>query len=464
MLTRIELDGFKSFENFGMDVGPLTVILGPNASGKSNLFDAIRLLSRLADTDLRTAVTDLRGEPHELFRRHPDGALGETMSFAVEVLLAPQVRDQWGATVQLKHTRVRYEVRIERRRDARGIERLVTKWEEAAPILASADRWRPGGKRPSPEFKRVFMRYSRRMPWLATVDSEGATRFKIRQDGRAGRERPADAAEATVLSSITSAEFPHLYALREELRSWRFLQLDPTALRQPSPAIGPEELAADGRNLARVLARIEAETRDERRSSGALADITADLTDLIPGVVDLRVVEDQRSQEYRVDLSMRDRQPFSSRVVSDGTLRVLALLTLMHDPRQRGLVCFEEPENGVHPFRLKSLIARLRDLLTDPTSTKVDRDDPLAQLLVNSHSPVLLAALRDYEMNFSDIRSSVDPRTKSVSRKTSIVPIRRPKNQPKTQWEKLSLWGPTGQEYMTPVEVDRYLATVDREG
>ena len=462
MLTRIELDGFKSFENFGMDVGPLTVILGPNASGKSNLFDAIRLLSRLADTDLRTAVTDLRGEPHELFRRHPDGSLGETMAFAVEVLLAPEVRDQWGATVKLKHTRVRYEVHIERRRDSRGIERLVATWERAAPIFASKDRWRPGGKRPSPKFKGAFMRYIRRTPWLSTVESQGSTRFEIHQDSRSGRQRPADAAEATVLSSITSAEFPHLYALREELRSWRFLQLDPAALREPSPAIGPEELDADGKNLARVLARIEAETRTERRSSGALADITADLTDLIPGVVGLRVVEDQRSQEYRVDLSMRDRQPFSSRVVSDGTLRVLALLTLMHDPRQRGLVCFEEPENGVHPFRLKSLISRLRDLATDPASADVDRDDPLAQLLVNSHSPVLLAALRDYEMNFSDVRSSVDPSTKSVSRKTSIVPIRKPKTQ--TQWEKLSLLDPTVQEYMTPAEVDRYLATVDREG
>ena len=440
MLTRIELDGFKSFENFGMDVGPLTVILGPNASGKSNLFDAIRLLSRLADTDLRTAVTDLRGEPHELFRRHSDGSPGEAMAFAVEVLLAPEVRDQWGATVQLKHTRVRYEVRIERRRDARGIERLVTTWEEAAPILASADRWRPSGKKPAPQFKRAFMRYSRRTPWLSTVDSQGVTSFEIRQDLRAGRQRPADAAEATVLSSITSAEFPHLYALREELRSWRFLQLDPAALREPSPAIGPEELDSDGRNLARVLARIKAETRTEKRSSGALADISADLTDIIPSVVDLDVVEDKRSQEYRVDLSMRDRQPFSSRVVSDGTLRVLALLTLMHDPRQRGLVCFEEPENGVHPFRLKSLIARLRDLATDPASAEVDRDDPLAQLLVNSHSPVLLAALKDYEMHFSDVRSSVDPSTRSVSRKTSILPIKKPMNQ----WEKGLLLDTTG--------------------
>ena len=342
----------------------------------------------------------------------------------------------------------------------RGIERLIATWEKAAPISPLPTAGDPAARGRLKRSSELSCDTSAEPPGCLRSNHKAvhASRF-IRTLG-AGRQRPADAAEATVLSSITSAEFPHLYALREELRSWRFLQLDPAALREPSPAIGPEELDSDGRNLARVLARIKAETRTDTRSSGALADISADLTDIIPSVVDLDVVEDKRSQEYRVDLSMRDRQPFSSRVVSDGTLRVLALLTLMHDPRQRGLVCFEEPENGVHPFRLKSLIARLRDLATDPASAEVDRDDPLAQLLVNSHSPVLLAALKDYEMHFSDVRSSVDPSTKSVSRKTSILPIKKPMSQ----WEKELLLDTTGQIYVTAAEVKKYLATVDREG
>ena len=71
MLTRIEIDGFKSFEQFHMDLGPFLVVLGPNASGKSNLFDAIRLLSHLAGMDLRSAVKGLRGEPHELGSQLP---------------------------------------------------------------------------------------------------------------------------------------------------------------------------------------------------------------------------------------------------------------------------------------------------------------------------------------------------------------------------------------------------------
>lgn len=117
MLTRIEVDGFKTFEGFGLEVGPFVVVLGPNASGKSNLFDAVRLLSHLAGTDHRTAVKGLRGEPHELFRRQTDGSPGTRMTFAVEVLLDPEVRDPWGATVQIAHSRVRYEVEIARRED-----------------------------------------------------------------------------------------------------------------------------------------------------------------------------------------------------------------------------------------------------------------------------------------------------------------------------------------------------------
>nr|QQZ49753.1 AAA family ATPase [Phenylobacterium glaciei] len=63
MLTRIEIDGFKTFEHFSLDLQPFTAIVGPNASGKSNLFDALRFLSLLAQVDIRTAMQDLRGLP-----------------------------------------------------------------------------------------------------------------------------------------------------------------------------------------------------------------------------------------------------------------------------------------------------------------------------------------------------------------------------------------------------------------
>ena len=91
MLTRIEIDGFKTFEDFKLDVTPFMVVLGPNAAGKSNLFDVVQLLSRLASTDLRTAFTGLRGEPWELFRRDAKGEPGKRMRLAVEVLVAERL-------------------------------------------------------------------------------------------------------------------------------------------------------------------------------------------------------------------------------------------------------------------------------------------------------------------------------------------------------------------------------------
>jgi len=452
VLTRIEIDGFKTFDNFSLDLGPFAVILGPNASGKSNLFDAIRLLSHLAGTDLRTAVRELRGEPQELFRRQPDGQYGTKMSFAVELLLDPEVRDSWGATVAISHSRVRYEVEIALRKDDRGIERLVVAREEAKPILATQDKWRPRGKTLSTAVHKTFIKSKRRKAWLTTNESEGKRSFQIYQDGKQGRTRSAEAAEATVLSSITSAEFSHLYALREEMRSWRFLQLDPVAMRRPSSTVADQELEPDGANLATVLARIQAETATDIRPKGVIADIVAALTSLIPGVVDLKITEDKTNREYRLDIGMRDGHPFSSRVVSDGTLRVLALLTLLHDPKHHGLVCFEEPENGVHPFRLKAMIELLRELVSDPFSQDLDERDPLSQMLINSHSPVVLSCLEEGEAMFADIVSFVNKEMGHISRKTRIRSV-KPQGY---------LFPDEQRDSVSSYEVKRYLDTVEK--
>ncbi len=202
MLTKIEISGFKTFDNFKMDVNPFLVILGANASGKSNLFDAIRFLSSLAENDLSTAVKEMRGELYELFRRQTDGKLVNKMFFAVEVLLEPKLSDAWGTEVRISHSRIRYELEIERRQDERQIERVVVSKESAKPILACDDNWQPNNKKPSKAFKERFLKYNRRTNWLST-ETEGKLQFHIHEDIQKGRSRPANSAEATILSSIT---------------------------------------------------------------------------------------------------------------------------------------------------------------------------------------------------------------------------------------------------------------------
>ena len=110
MLTRIEIDGFKSFEGFSLDLPPFAVVVGPNASGKSNFFDALRLLSRLADVDFAEAAKDVRGRPHEMFRQGNIATGGGLIKLGAEVLLDRNFVDSFGRVHVLKNTRIRYDV------------------------------------------------------------------------------------------------------------------------------------------------------------------------------------------------------------------------------------------------------------------------------------------------------------------------------------------------------------------
>lgn len=449
MLTRIEIDGFKTFSNFALDLSPMQVILGPNASGKSNLFDALSFLSHIVSADLQSAVKESRGTAIELFRLTNDGKRSTSISLAVELLLEPYYQDSWGETVTVTHSRVRYEVEVELRKTSAGVDRLVVTREFATPIQPSFDQWQGEGNLVSNSFKEAFLKYSCHTPWLTTVDTQGKRFFEI-NDGQLKRKRPANTASATVLSSITSAEYPHLFAIREDLRQMRFFQFDPKVLRRPSSITGPQQLDYDGSNLATVLASIQAITATEIQPKGAISEIAADFSSLIPEVVDLNIMLDPTTKEYRFDIIMRGGAVFSSRVVSDGTLRTLALLTLLHEPSRRGLICFEEPENGVHPDRLKALIAKMRQSVTDLDNSEVTpSEEPLSQIILNSHSPVVLSCLEPGEAIFADLVSVVDSETGNVNRKTRM---RRVSQSNGFSHDKGVM--------VTRFEVERYLNTV----
>lgn len=112
MITRIEIDGYKGFEDFSMDFSPFTVIAGVNGVGKSNLFDAFRHILRLvSETFLEAFITD-RGAYEELFTLFPSGNRRDEISYAVEMLLPEKIEDQFSAEATLQYLRLRYQLRI----------------------------------------------------------------------------------------------------------------------------------------------------------------------------------------------------------------------------------------------------------------------------------------------------------------------------------------------------------------
>jgi len=142
MITYIKINGFKSFHEFEMEFSPFTVIAGTNASGKSNLFDALKLLSRLADTDnLKKAFKEQRGEFLELFTLYGENIYASEIDFAVEMLVNYKVKDAWGNEATLKYTRLRYELKIRRFTNPTGIEDLEVAYERLENLRHQEDKW-----------------------------------------------------------------------------------------------------------------------------------------------------------------------------------------------------------------------------------------------------------------------------------------------------------------------------------
>lgn len=390
MITKLEITGFKSFRDFSIEFSPFTVIAGKNASGKSNLFDALELLSRCADYDFRTAFPERRGTIAEQFTLLDGDTHCDRMSFAVELLIERSVKDNWGRMAELNCPRLRYELEISLGKDPQGFETLIMEHEQLFKIPMDSDQWAKsyiGEKSEQKQIWKVLKSGGTKVPFIQTTVEQGVKVIKVRQDGVSGNKRTffADKVSRTILSSIDTVDFPHIFAVREELRNWRFMQLNPDALRQPTKqdAKLSYDISHEGENLAAALYRIK--TTDDY----SIIAISRLLNKFLPEYTKVEVVNDTINKQFVIELTSKDNKIFSSRVLSEGTLRLLALCIMQYDDTYRGLLCFEEPENGIHPQRIKTMIQLLEDMTIDV----LDDHPILRQVIVNTHSPNFISHL-----------------------------------------------------------------------
>lgn len=393
MITYLKINGFKSFHNFEMEFTPFTVIAGANASGKSNLFDALTLLSRLAETDnLKRAFSEQRGEFIELFTQYGDDNYASEMEFVVEMLVNKNIKDAWGNHSKLKYTRLRYELSIKKITNSSGIQDLVVSKENLLKLNHQEDIWVTSIiPKKSLEFWRPKVGTGKRgIPYIETVNENNLDIIQVPQDGTTGNKRrfPLSNATRTVLSSFDTIDFPHVLAAKEEMKSWKFLQLNPEDLRQAtSKNNGEDTISVSGKNLAAALFRIK------QNDKYSLKEISRKLNSFLPNFIEVDVVDDNENKQYLIKLKDVDKKEFSSRVLSEGTLRILALCILEFDEKHTGLLCFEEPENGIHPFRIKAMTELLKDLSVDFNEVEI----PLRQVIVNTHSPVLVGNMDSWK-------------------------------------------------------------------
>lgn len=327
------------------------------------------------------------------------------------MLVNSKVKDAWGNEATLKYTRLRYELKIKRFTNSTGIEDLEVAYEHLENLRHQQDKWIKliTGK-DIENWRPKVITGKRGIPYILTEVENDIPTVQVPQDGTTGNKRrfPLKNATRTVLSSFDTIDFPHVLAAREEMRSWKFLELNPEDLRHPtSKNTGEDILSQSGKNLAAVLNRIKQE------DAYSLKEISRKLQIFLPNFIEVDVIDDTENKQYLIKLKDKDKKEYSSRVLSEGTLRILTLCILEYDDRHTGLLCFEEPENGIHPFRISAMAQLLKDLCTDFTNI----DIPLRQVIVNTHSPILVGNI--LELYMSDRNVSIHL-SQMVNRSTTI--------------------------------------------
>lgn len=421
MLTRLRVSGFKNLVDVDVRFGPFTCVAGANGIGKSNLFDAIHFLSLSVDRPLIEAAREVRGGRTagalSLFQR-VGTASRDVVSFEVEMIVPPRGRDEFGYEAEATITFLCYRLTLGRRDTAeQPLEILEEELRhiprfEAHKHLAfkhSASKWRDS-----------VITGERRAPYFLSTTHDGGERFiQVHQDGSHGRPVRYRASQLprTVLSRAGAAESPTALLVRREMRSWRLLQLEPSALRRPDELTSPDRLGSDGSHLAAALYRLVRSAGSEK-TYDAIASRLAHLVD------DVRSVHvDRDDQRGLLTLRVIDREgtehPAPS--MSDGSLRFLALAVLELDRESQGLICLEEPENGVHPERIPAMLELLHGVAADVHQPAGD-DNPLRQVIVNTHSPAVVAQVPEDSLLVALHRKDEDERL-GTFRKVELHPL-----------------------------------------
>ena len=413
MLTRLKITGFKNLVDVDVRFGPFTCIAGVNGVGKSNLFDAIMFLSALADKPLLDAAKSVRDEEsrtsdiRSLFHRFGN-EFDREMSLEAEMIVPQSGIDDLGQNAEASITSLRYLIKIghkaENGQKSGGLEIL----EEVLTPISLGDASKSFLFPHMAKTWRASAVKGRRSgaPFIST-EGEGKERIiKLHKDGGGGgRPRSILAANLprTVLSTTNADESPTALMAKREMQSWRLLQLEPAALRKPDDISAPTKLGADGSHLAAALYHLskmkqddseptENPLHDDESALCVYAQVANRLADLIDDVKEITVDYDEKRESLTAMVTGRDGTPHSARSLSDGTLRFLALTILELDTEASGLICLEEPENGIHPERIPAMLNLLQDIAMD-TDEPVGPDNPLRQVIINTHSPVVVAQI-----------------------------------------------------------------------
>ena len=316
---------------------------------KIKFFDALVFLSHLADDTILQAVKAVRSENQkhsnvrDIFFRNGSEYLKE-MSFEIDVIIPKISEDDLGQVAKATITSLKYCLKLRLNEDIDGeVVEIVS--EELKPLTQTETRKNIYFDYDKDWLNSVlYGRRSTRVPFISVDDDK----IKLHQDGSKGRTTDfiAKKMPRTLLSTVT-AESSTAFLARQEIRNWTMLQFEPSALRQPNSVyeVKNAEITANGLNLPATLYRLHSDKKDR--------DIYQILTNKLKGLVEdvneITIDKDEKRDLLTLQIGFKGGLILPAQSLSDGTLRFLGLAIIEEDSMSSGLICLEEPENGINP-------------------------------------------------------------------------------------------------------------------
>ena len=339
-IENLRVQNYRALQDLELKkITPLTVFLGPNGSGKSTIFDVFAFLSECFTIGLRKAW-DRRGRFKELRTRGQEGYIIIELKYR-ETLASPLITYHLAINEANNRPYVAEEW-LQWRRGPQGKPFRFLDFKEGEGIVIS-------GENPQEEDERISER----------LDSE----------------------EFLAVSTLGQlAKHPRVSALRRFITSWYLSYLTADNTRNQPEAGAQERLSPTGDNLPNVIQYLK-EDHPQR-----LESILQTLSRRIPR---LEKVEASIMPNGQLLLQIKDapfQSPILAKFASDGTLKMLAYLTILYDPSPPQLVGIEEPENHLHPRLLPELAEECRAATAS------------TQLMVTTHSPFFVDGLKPEEV------------------------------------------------------------------
>jgi predicted ATPase len=356
-VREVAATGYRSLRAIHFPVGRLSVFVGANGAGKTNLYRALQLLQASAKGTLSHELASEGGMESAVW------AGGRRAKQPLKIVLRVTFGDSPGEG----HAGYSHEVAL----GQVTYEMVLGIAQPAAAAFLKEPQIKDEALYLTPEGGRPVKMLERRGPHVVARDEDGR---------RVEVALPLMASE-TALGSIEEPQrFPDLHMVRRTMLDWRFYHDFRTdaesALRRPCLAVTSPALASDGSNLAAVFAtlvHIRQDTTDLRRM----------IDDAFPGA---RLVVPQPDSAASFGMIFREfpSREFSAAELSDGTLRYLALAGALMAYRLPAFIALNEPETSLHP-----------DLL-DPLARLIVSASERAQIWLVTHSQQFADALAKY--------------------------------------------------------------------